>query len=81
MDREIGAHRFAESYEEGLFAEALEEPEAFQLVHDGILHLSKTQFDAGGVQGFVKLADSIGCCDVDAGDRFCRDHEPADRRR
>ncbi len=57
MDSAVGAHRFSESREEGMFAEALEEPEAFQLVHDGILHLSKTQFDAGGVQCLVELAD------------------------
>jgi hypothetical protein len=32
MGREVGAHRFAEGREEGLFAEAREEPEALQLV-------------------------------------------------
>ena len=81
MGREVGAHRFAEGREEGLFAEAREESEALQLVLDRILHLGETQLDAGGVQGVVELADGIGCRDVDAGDRLSRDHQPADRRR
>ena len=51
MSREVGAYRFAEGREEGLFAEAREEPEALQLVLDRILHLGETQLDTGGVQG------------------------------
>ena len=74
MDRAVGAHRFAERREEGLFAEAREEPEALQLVLDRILHLGETQLDTGGVQGVVELADGIGRGDVDARDRLRRDH-------
>ena len=47
MSREVDAHRFAEGREEGLVAEAREEPEALQLVFDRILYLGETQLDAG----------------------------------
>jgi len=78
MSREVDAHRVAEGREEGLVAEAREEPEALQLVFDRILYLGETQLDAGGAQGVIELADGIGCGDVDARDRFCRDDEPTD---
>ena len=61
MDCAVGAHRFLEGREEGLFAEVLEDLEALQLVLDGIVHLSETQFNAGSVQGVVELTDDIRC--------------------
>jgi hypothetical protein len=48
LSRKVGAHRFAEGREKGLFAKEREDPETFQLVLDRILHLRKTHLDAGG---------------------------------
>lgn len=53
MRSEVGVHRFAESRKEGLFAEPFEESETLELIFDRIFHLSKAQFNAGGVQGVV----------------------------
>jgi len=48
MSRAVRAHCFADRREEGLFAEAREEPEALQLVLDRVFHLGEKQLDAGG---------------------------------
>ena len=77
MAGEVGTHGFTEGSEKGSLTEALEKLEAFELVLDRILHLGKTQLDPGRVQRVVELADSVGCGDVDARDRLCRDDEPA----
>jgi len=58
MSRAVGAHRFAEGHEEGLLAEAREEPDALQLVLDRILYLGETQLDASSVQSVVELAQA-----------------------
>src|ERR1700751_3486311 len=81
MGGAVGAYRFVDGREEGLFAETREEPEALQLVLNEIFHFGETQLDTGGVQGGVEFADGIRCGDVDTGHRLCRDHEPADWRR
>src|SRR5579864_190356 len=70
MSCAVGAHRLADSCEEGMFTEAREEPKTFQLVLDRIFHLGETQRNSCGVQDVVKFANSIGCGDVDACDRF-----------
>jgi hypothetical protein len=80
MSRAIRGYRFPESREEGIFTEAREEPKTLQLVLDRVFHLSETQRNVGGIQGVVKFANNIGRGDVDACDRFCRNHEPADGR-
>src|SRR6185437_1303736 len=80
VSRPVGGYRFTDGCEEGLLAEAGEETKALQLVLDWIFHLSKTQIDTGGVQGFVEFAECIGGRDINAGDRLCRDHKSSDRR-
>src|SRR5262249_2122642 len=81
MRLEVAADSRADGREEGAFADLLEQAEPLQLVLYRILEFREAQLDVRFVQGLVELFQHVGRGDVHAGDRLCRNDQPARGRR
>ena len=57
---EVSIDRGAYGGMETLGTEALEQPEAFQLVLDRVLHFGEPQLDARLTQGLLELGEHVG---------------------
>src|SRR5262245_57700046 len=71
----------AKGWEKVTLPELRQQFKSLQLVLYRIFQLGKTELDTLRVQNFVQFGDGVAGGNVDAGDRLCRDNQPAYRRR
>src|SRR5262249_10946171 len=78
---EIAIDGAADGRKEARFAELRQEAESLELVLHRVLEFGEAQLDVDLAERLIQLGEGVGGGHVDAGDRFCRNDEPARRRR
>src|SRR4029077_19296716 len=74
---EVAANGGTDGGTEEPFANLREKPESLKFVLYGIFEFGKAQLDSRFVQCHIQLLEGVGCGDVHAGDRLCRNDHPA----
>jgi hypothetical protein len=73
---EVAADGGIDGGKEKPFANLREKPESLEFVLYRIFEFGKAQLNSRPVQGLMQFLEGVGCGDVHAGDRLCRNDHP-----